>query len=122
MLLGKFFTVSDKQVTETNVLATIEFNAAHPIFEGHFPEQPVVPGVCMLQLFKELLETTIDQKTQLNKADHLKFLAVINPLENKTVQAEFSYEKKSDDGITVTGRLFNDAVTFLKFRGIFSPQ
>ncbi|MEO6669722.1 MAG: 3-hydroxyacyl-ACP dehydratase [Ferruginibacter sp.] len=122
MLLGNFFNISEKTVTGNHVLVSIDINAMHHIFEGHFPGQPVVPGVCMLQIFKELLETVIERKTQLVKADHLKFLAVINPLENPTIQVEFNYDNKDENLVLLTGKLFKNTITFLKFKGNFTVQ
>ena len=122
MLLGNFFNISDKIITGKHVLVNIDINAMHPIFDGHFPGQPVVPGVCMMQMVKELLETVIEKKTQLSKADHLKFLAVINPLENPGIQVEFAYDIKDDNTIALTGKMYKEAIVFLKFKGSFVPQ
>ena len=79
MLLEKnFYTVQSFTNEEGIAKASISINAAHEIFKGHFPGQPVVPGVCMTQIVKELLEKAITKETRLLKADHLKFLSVIN--------------------------------------------
>lgn len=122
MLLGNFFTISEKKVTGTNVHVTIDINALHPVFEGHFPGHPVVPGVCMMQMIKEILETVIEKKTQVKKTDQMKFLAIINPLENPTIQVEFTYDNNEAPDINVTGRLYKNEITFLKFRGSFVVQ
>lgn len=122
MLLGNFFTIAAKTTTGKTVVATIDINALHPIFEGHFPGQPVVPGVCMMQMIKELVEAETKNKLQLRKADHLKFLAVINPLENPTIVAEFSYDNNEAGDINVTGRLYKNETTFLKFKGSFGAH
>lgn len=119
MLLGSFFKISDKNVTGNNLLATIDINAMHSIFEGHFPGQPVVPGVCMIQMIKEILETITNKKLQLKKADQLKFLAIINPVENPSVQVELSFDNKEDATTVVSGRIFKGEITFLKFKGSF---
>jgi 3-hydroxyacyl-[acyl-carrier-protein] dehydratase len=42
--------------------ASFLLNPKHAIFAGHFPGQPVVPGVCMLQIIKEGLEQALDKK------------------------------------------------------------
>jgi 3-hydroxymyristoyl/3-hydroxydecanoyl-(acyl carrier protein) dehydratase len=56
MLLNSFYTLeAAPETTPTRVQATIRLNPDHAIFAGHFPGQPVVPGVCMLQIIKELL-------------------------------------------------------------------
>ena len=85
MLLGSFYTVHDLDQSPGAVTATILFNAAHPIFKGHFPAIPVVPGVCMMQLVKEMLEQSIGYKTRIVKASQLKFLTVITPNDHPSV-------------------------------------
>ena len=55
MLQGNFFTINHIHQDENSVKASIELNPVHPIFEGHFPQTPVVPGVCMMQMVKEVL-------------------------------------------------------------------
>ena len=63
MLLNDFFTINDKVSSETEIWAELYINATHKIFEGHFPNQPVVPGVCMMQMIKEILEQVIGKET-----------------------------------------------------------
>nr|AUN35651.1 (3R)-hydroxymyristoyl-[ACP] dehydratase [uncultured bacterium] len=119
MLLGNFFNISEKQVSGNTILATIEINAQHPIFEGHFPDQPIVPGVCMIQMIQEITEIVTGKKLQLSKADQLKFLAVINPLENPGVNVEFTFDSKADNSVSVNGKLYKGELNFLKFKGSF---
>ena len=47
MLLNDFFTINETVRSETEIWAELLINSNHIIFEGHFPNQPVVPGVCM---------------------------------------------------------------------------
>ena len=44
MLLDDFFKIINLQQKENTFKAELEINAAHKIFEGHFPGQPVTPG------------------------------------------------------------------------------
>ena len=77
--------------------ATIIINASHRIFEGHFPGQPVVPGVCMMQIVKDLLEKAVSKETRLVRADHLKFLSVINPIDNNLANVELKYKMNGSE-------------------------
>lgn len=116
MLLNDFFYIREKEITDSTVLATIDIDPKHIIFEGHFPGQPVVPGVCMMQMFTEIMETVVGMKLTVRKSDHLKFLAVINPLESPTIQVSFTYEKKEGNEIVVSGKFYKEELNFLKFK------
>lgn len=113
ILAGKFFTVKQEEKQDGSYV--ILFDHAHPIFSGHFPGQPVVPGVCMIQIIKELLEGRGNAKLQLQQADHLKFLAVINPLE--TPEVNVSMEINEDENpLVVSGKIYRNELVFLKFK------
>ena len=115
---NNFYTIQSFAEEDGLVKATIAINAAHKIFEGHFPGQPVVPGVCMLQMIKELLEKAVTKETRLAKADHLKFLSVINPLENNIAEAELKYTTAGDE-INLTTTITNSTATCFKMKATF---
>jgi 3-hydroxyacyl-[acyl-carrier-protein] dehydratase len=120
MLLGDFFILKDISSTEEFINATLELNAAHRVFEGHFPGQPVVPGVCMVQMIKEILENHIEKKTRLIKSDHAKFLAMIDPRVQSTINATIKYNSPTNDEVHIIASLFSDTTIFLKFKGVFT--
>ena len=120
MLLNDFFVISNTESSATEIWAEIIINANHKIFEGHFPNQPVVPGVCMMQMVKEILESGLAKATRLVSADHLKFLSVIDPQKNNTVHAETNYTLLATGDINVTARLYFNEITFFKFKGVFT--
>ena len=102
MLQHSFYTVEGApQTTATSVQATVRLNPGHAIFAGHFPGQPVVPGVCMLQIIKELLESAVQQTLQLVKASNIKFLTVLTPGAHELVSVQLKFDS-SEDGILVS--------------------
>ena len=118
MLLNDFFHITDFQNDNGQVKASLVINRDHSIFEGHFPGQPVVPGVCMMQMIKEVLENVTDQKTNLTRVPEMKFLAVIDPVKNNLVEMALKYlvEEKT---LTVSGSIFNGELVHFKFKGRF---
>lgn len=73
----------------------------------------------MLQIIKEMLEAALVQALQLRKADHIKFLAVIDPRKSVDVDAAIRYTC-SEDSYEVTASLFKEETVYLKLRGNFS--
>ncbi|RYG05798.1 MAG: hydroxymyristoyl-ACP dehydratase [Chitinophagaceae bacterium] len=118
---SNFYSVAKSEVESTEagftkLKAILDVNAEHNIFKGHFPSVPVVPGVCMMQIIKEILEAQLGQETRLKTAANMKFLTVINPLENSSVQLELIY----NDALVVNASLFNEGVVYFKFKGQFT--
>ena len=54
-LLPNFYKVTHSEhINETDWVVQVMLNPQHAIYSGHFPQQPVVPGVCMLQIIKRV--------------------------------------------------------------------
>jgi len=119
MLSGVFFKVISMETSVNAVNAVLELNSSHKIFEGHFPGQPVVPGVCMIQMIKEILEQHLTKKTRLVKSDYAKFLAMIDPRVDSIILAEIKYAMDKEVA-NVTASLFKENVIFLKLKAAFS--
>jgi 3-hydroxyacyl-[acyl-carrier-protein] dehydratase len=120
MLRNDFFSFSAPQIEGNTVRTTLELNAAHKIFEGHFPQHPIVPGVCMMQMVKEVVENVIGKETNLSIAHNIKFLTVIDPRENKTIQLDYKFTTAEEGKISIDAQLLNSTTVFFKFKGTFS--
>ena len=115
MLRNKFYrTLSIEKQTVGQIESRILINIDDPIFKGHFPDVPVVPGVCMLQMIKEQLEDRFGKSLQLLKAGNLKFLSVINPRENAELSISISYDTDEDGKISADGSITDADRTFFK--------
>jgi len=86
MLIEGLYSVLNFKYEEQTVTATVKLNAKHEVFKGHFPGNPVMPGVCMIQMIKELCEQATDKTLFLSVASNVKFMAIINPEKNNTIQ------------------------------------
>ena len=122
MLLDNFFTISNLEITGFDVKAELLINTGHKIFEGHFPGQPVVPGVCMMQMVKEIMEQVTLKKTNLVKANEMKFLAVIDPSQNNIISTTLKYTMEENGNMNVVAVFFKGELTHFKFKGQFAFQ
>lgn len=122
MLLGNFFTISNIETVNCEVKATLLINAGHKIFDGHFPGQPVVPGVCMMQMVKDIIEQVTNKKADLIKSSEMKFLAIIDPSQNNSISATLKYAIDDNQNMVVSAVLFKDELTHFKFKGVFAFQ
>lgn len=116
MLKGDFYNIDTQEYRPGKIRAVIRFNPGHPVFQGHFPGNPVVPGACMVQLVKEFMEEGTTLRLRITSAPSIKFLSVINPLENIPVSlaADYSVQEKVH---TVQASLFSEQIIYFKFKG-----
>jgi 3-hydroxyacyl-[acyl-carrier-protein] dehydratase len=110
-------TLSDHE--DGAVHAKLEVNRDSDILSGHFPGHPVVPGASMLQAVKEVLETALNTPIKLKKAEHLKFMAMIEPENTPFVDLDITYEPGDNGVIHVSAKLVSGDVVHFKFRGSF---
>jgi len=115
ILLNDFYTIQQKNSTPGLVKAIISVNKKHRILEGHFPGLPVVPGVCMLQIVREIMEVNTDKQLKITGADNMKFLSVINPEQNAEVEVTINYIEDAGKFL-INATIFAATVTFFKLK------
>ena len=118
MLLNDFFTIDSFQYDDSEVTTNIRLNQEHAIYEGHFPQQAVVPGVCMMQMIAELTSKALDKELLIKKASQAKFLIPIIPDKNPELSVNIKYAEQDGGEFKVTGSIYNTELTFFKFKGV----
>ena len=80
-LRNDLYTVVDSHTEADTARYTIALNAGHYIYQAHFPGLPITPGVCLLQITKELLEDYCGLTINIAHIKNVKFLAPVSPTE-----------------------------------------
>ena len=94
MLLDNFYTILSSESSDSTIWTIqVKLNPGHPVYQGHFPEHPVVPGVCLLQLIKECVEDIRQQKLQVTQVSSCKFLSAINPIETPHISVALTFKE-----------------------------
>lgn len=119
-LLDSFYKILELDESQKDkILALIKIEKLHPIFSGHFPNHPVTPGVCTMQIIKELSEKWSGGKLMLKTARNVKFMAIINPEVNDEVKFDLQFEQMNPDEISVKSTVTIEDNPALKFSGLF---
>ena len=116
MLINDFFSINSIKILEETIEANTRLNASHRIFNGHFPENPVTPGVVQIQMVKEILENALEKECALKEVGRCKFLAILNPNENSVITITIKYSVEDDVlKVSAQGSSLDKATTFFKF-------
>ena len=124
MLSGTFFdiqsfTYDNTEEVQQKLQVVVSLMGDHPIYSGHFPGNPVVPGVCQVQMVKELVEKAVKHPLNLTESDNIKFLSMINPLVNAQLEFNILIRPVIAQLLSVTATIAAGSIVFLKFKGKF---
>jgi 3-hydroxyacyl-[acyl-carrier-protein] dehydratase len=132
MLLKKFYTViyrsgAEEELSQTGITSeryrfTLELNPAHPVYQGHFSGNPVVPGVCQILMISELVSFIQESALRLMHADNVKFLSLMVPDKNRIIDADIRVRTEENGDISVNATLQAGKVIFIKFKGLFRKE
>ncbi len=118
---GQLFHIAEIDHQDGQVSALLRLNPDHAILKGHFPGQPVVPGACLVQVVKEVMEKALNTPLLLTNAGMIKFISMLVPQIHPTCHLTVTY-KPDEEPITFTAQIkANDAVCF-KMQGKFSKS
>jgi 3-hydroxyacyl-[acyl-carrier-protein] dehydratase len=118
---NEIYKISSFKSENDTIEAAVTFNEKHSIFTGHFPGNPIVPGVIQVQIIKDLMEKRLEQKLLLVQAKNIKFMNIISPLKNPGTEIKISFQKNDDQTYTVRASVYSESTTFMKFIGIYKP-
>ena len=94
------------------VAATLAARRDSAVYRGHFPSQPVTPGVLMLQAVVELTAQAAGKELKLKKVNNVKYLAMMGPdeIDGCTLAATLTPEG------TITATYTKDNTTYAKIK------
>lgn len=118
MLKEPLFKISSLTRSENSVSAVLEIDQFNEIFGGHFPDQPVVPGACMLQIIKEVLADALNSPLRLVKADNIKFLSLVTP-SARSLQLQIGYSL-TETNIKVNANISFGDLVCMKLQATFA--
>lgn len=133
MLLDDFYTVIEmvdsggpsgpgpgNQVKK--FMFSVSLNPDHAVYQGHFPGNPVVPGVCQVQMIRELTSLVLKKDVMLSQADNIKFLSIIRPSDSPVIQVSLEIRERETDCWTINAAISREEQVFLKFKGQIVPE
>lgn len=84
-----FFYLENTTTADGETHCDLRLDASHPIYRAHFPGNPITPGVCIVQMVGELLDSLAGRSLSLKRVVNVKFLHVLSPVEHPTCRVVF---------------------------------
>ena len=110
---------AERDENGNKITIQVELNPSNEIFKGHFPGNPILPGVCTIQILKELLMDQTGENLILAKAATIKYLSFINPDVNNKVNFDIELKKIENGQLFCNASVYFESVVFCSFKGEF---
>jgi 3-hydroxyacyl-[acyl-carrier-protein] dehydratase len=121
LLLNDLYTIQSLTETDNQIQASVKLKTDHAIFKGHFPGQPVLPGVCMMEMISEITGEYLRQSFRISGGPMIKFLHMIDPQKNSQVSLEIKYQYTTEN-VTTSGKIYSGSEIFMKFQLFLVPE
>ena len=124
MLLNKYFTIRERREDETGSNFLISLNPDHQVYQGHFPGDPICPGVCSIQMIRECAEIVLGQRLTIGTVSQCRFMELLTPSKNKDLLLKLTLNKAEEGMVKAVASILSDdaQTSFLEYKGEYSPQ
>lgn len=79
VLQNSYFTVVERHDAGDTICFRVRMEGGHEVYKGHFPGNPVSPGVCNLQMVKECAQMVAGRELRFAKISQYRLTGVISP-------------------------------------------
>ena len=114
ILKDNFYTINELEFVENKIQASIKIDSNHSIFEGHFPNNPITPGVVEMEIVKEIVSEGIQKTLKMSKMSNCKFLAILNPLTSSEVNVKIDVLEHENNRIRISAQILDQQTVYLK--------
>ena len=68
--LDNLFILQSIDNTDTGITAKLRCNPEHPVYQAHFPGNPITPGACLLKTAGEVLQQKLGRPLYLTEIEN----------------------------------------------------
>lgn len=115
MLIKDYYTIEGSSIQENAHIFHINLNPDCTVYQGHFPGEPVSPGVCNIQMIKELAEQVAGRKLFMSNLSLCRLTTLVTPQAHPAMDATLFLDEK--EGIyKLRATLGKDGETYLEMK------
>lgn len=112
MLIENYYTILNKREKGTGMHLDIALHESCEVYKGHFPGEPISPGVCNITMLKECAEEIAHKKLRISYIQQCRMTKLITPKLYPTIEVEIMM-----DGNKLRGTIGKDGDIFLDLKG-----
>ncbi len=117
LLENKFYRVVSVEKRENlSAVYSIDILPECEVYKGHFPGNPVCPGVFNIETIKECSMLLCGKPLRIAGVKQCRFTAISTPEKTPRAQVELLLTP-SETGYTVTASIYDSQLRYVEFKG-----
>lgn len=116
LLENKYYKIVNIQGGGLNAVYRIVLLPDCDVYRGHFPGNPVCPGVCNIQMIKECTMLLTGKKIKIGSIKQCRFTAVASPVICPRVDVTIDVSP-TGSGFSVTATIADSERTYMEYKG-----
>lgn len=122
MLLNSYFSIKETKKNDEGYEFLIALNPNHQVYRGHFPGDPICPGVCSIQTIRECAESVLNRKLTISSVSQCRFLELLTPSKNIDLLVKIALDDEVDGLIKARASVstVDGQTVFLDYKGEYS--
>lgn len=108
------FTINGRSREDATFTWDISLNLDSGIFKVHFPGNPILPGACQLEMFRQLAGESLGSDLTVSAVNNIKYLAIIDPRVTPSFTVTETFTKVDDHTDKCTVLIKNADTVFTK--------
>ena len=121
MLIKDFYYVENHTAeSDGSHVYSVRLNTQHPVYQGHFPEKPITPGVCNIQMIKECVENATAKHLTFTAIDRCRLTAMVTP--DGSPMLNIKVQTDAADSSKVSATIFYGETTYMTLSGTVAEK
>lgn len=103
--MHNYYNIIRQELAESTATFVVELRADCPVYEGHFPGNPIAPGACNIEMVRQCASLALGHEVRIAAIRMCKFMMLIRPGEPQYLTIEISWhDGKMDATIVAEGK------------------
>jgi 3-hydroxyacyl-[acyl-carrier-protein] dehydratase len=116
LLSNRYFAVESQQQHEGSAHYHVRLLADCDVYRGHFPGNPVSPGVCNIEMIRECFAMALGGAPRIHTIDRCRFTAVASPVKSPELDIDMEWTT-AEDGYHLVAVLKDGEQQYMDFKG-----
>lgn len=108
-----WYSVESLQTGKREITARTRVAADSPWFEGHFPKDPILPGIAQLNMVADLIALAREDTIRMKGLSRVKFRKIVRPgevldiqVEQRNIENQYAFRIVRDNEDICSGMMF----------------